>query len=62
MNIEQYKQELNRHDWWYDYSDDHKAWKRGQANWERLRELSKESPEHYAALRAKVKEIFDVNV
>ena len=60
MNLEQYKQELNNHDWWFDYSDDHKTWKRGSENWKRLQEIGKESPEHYAILKAKIREVFDV--
>ncbi len=60
MNLEQYKKELDNHDWWYDYSDDHKTWKRGSENWKRLQEIGNESPEHYATLKAKIKEVFGV--
>ena len=32
---------LNKHDWYYDYSDDHRVWTRGHDNWKlicRIRE------------------------
>jgi len=29
MNIEQFFNEASRHDWFYDYSDDHRVWTAG---------------------------------
>lgn len=36
MNIEQFFNECLRHDWFYDYSDDHSVWTRGFENKKRL--------------------------
>lgn len=32
--VEQLKDMLARHDWWYAYSDDHKVWKAGKQEWQ----------------------------
>ena len=32
-------EQLRNHDWYYSYSDDHRVWKRGQANAKRLQAL-----------------------
>ena len=37
---------LKRHDWYYDYSDDHRVWKEGRENYDRLHTISRESTEH----------------
>ena len=38
MQLEAFYNELVRFDWWYDYSDDHGVWSRGN---EREKELSR---------------------
>ena len=35
-NISEYFRELQRHDWYYEYSDDHSVWKRGSDERTRL--------------------------
>lgn len=37
MTLEQYKAALAAHDWWYAFSDDYGAYKRGQEEREALR-------------------------
>ena len=36
-SLSEYWNQLNGHDWFYDYSDDHGVWKRGSENESRLR-------------------------
>lgn len=31
MNLEEFEALLRDHDWYYDYSDDHRVWQRGKA-------------------------------
>lgn len=31
MNLDEYKNALRHHDWFYAYSDDHSVWKKGSA-------------------------------
>lgn len=38
MNMTEYLAALQRHDWFYAYSDDHSVWKRGAAEATKLRE------------------------
>jgi hypothetical protein len=40
MNIEQFFNEASRHDWFYDYSDDHRVWTAGSDNQKRLYNLA----------------------
>jgi len=37
---------LANHDWYFEYSDDHKVWSRGRASRDRIFQVSKETPEH----------------
>lgn len=39
---------LEKHDWWYHMSDDHRHYKAGEADSEELRAASEESPENKA--------------
>lgn len=41
MSIDRYRQLLRSHDWSYDYSDDHRVWKRGQTQRDELESLAK---------------------
>jgi len=43
MQIEEFFMKLRRHDWFYEYSDDHSVWQRGQAASYELRQLAKEN-------------------
>jgi len=36
MNIEEFKQKLKRHDWYFNYSDDHRYYSAGRASWDEL--------------------------
>ena len=40
--IEKLRQMLLNHDWTYNYSDDHRAWKKGQEERDAIIKLSKE--------------------
>jgi hypothetical protein len=40
MNIEQFFIEASSHDWFYDYSDDHRVWTNGHENKQRLYSLA----------------------
>lgn len=42
MTPTEFYDQLKRHDWYYAMSDDHRAYKRGVADYERLRNLAKE--------------------
>jgi hypothetical protein len=57
-NLDEYKQMLASHDWFYHYSDDHSVWKQGQANISRLRAIAKESPEHELAYKEACDNVF----
>lgn len=48
MTLEEYYRELEYHDWYYHYTDDHSVWLRGQANAERIDRIAEQSPEHRA--------------
>lgn len=32
MNLEQFEEMLQWHDWYYEYSDDHRMWRKGNAS------------------------------
>lgn len=38
MSLDEYKNALSRHDWFYAYSDDHSVWQRGSQQAKELRE------------------------
>ena len=46
VSLTEYWDMLNCHDWYYDFSDDHRVWRAGQENMQKLRLLSQQSPEH----------------
>lgn len=46
MTLKEFYQELEKHDWYYDMSDDHGVWERGTANKRRLEGIAEESEEH----------------
>ena len=54
IDLELYKKRLENHDWYYQYSDDHSAWRAGSHSHKILWEQAKQSPEHlklYQAMR-----------
>lgn len=42
MTLQEFYDELNSHDWYYMYSDDHRVWSAGERDRKRLQELSKQ--------------------
>jgi predicted secreted protein len=36
MNTEEFKSLLSSHDWYYMYSDDHRAWSKGAREWDAI--------------------------
>ena len=41
-----------RHDWFYDYSDDHSVWRRGNDMQKIIREVSREMPDYEPIYKA----------
>lgn len=37
MNLDEYTQALQKHDWYFEYSDDHNVWKKGNEAAKKLR-------------------------
>jgi hypothetical protein len=46
MTLQDYYEELDKHDWYYQYSDDSRVYNKGQQNADRLKRISEESPKH----------------
>lgn len=46
MPLSEFYDQLERHDWYYHFSDDHGVWMAGEADSRRLSELAKHSPDH----------------
>lgn len=46
MNLQEYWDLLNSHDWYYNYSDDQRVWSLGNKNDRKLRGIADSSPEH----------------
>jgi hypothetical protein len=40
--LQQFETDLKRHDWYFDYSDDHGVWVRGMSSVDRLRRIHAE--------------------
>jgi len=45
--MEDYKEKLLSHDWFYDYSDDHRVWTAGKNSFAQLKEMQKIYDPHY---------------
>lgn len=43
--IEQLKQALSQHDWYFDRTDDHTVWRQGMVNWDTIQRLMQQC--HY---------------
>jgi hypothetical protein len=43
MNIEEFKKHLSKHDWYYQYSDDHRWWSSGNASWKIINDVLKDN-------------------
>ena len=48
MTLEQYKKELMQHDWYYQFSDDHRIWQRGESTLAELRYIAKQNGAEFA--------------
>jgi hypothetical protein len=46
MNLAEFYNELERHDWFYQFSDDHGVWCAGERDCNRLKAIAETSPEH----------------
>lgn len=46
MEIQEYFEKLESHDWHYEFSDDHNVWKKGHEEHRRLTEVSGQSDIH----------------
>jgi hypothetical protein len=44
MTIEQFEEEVNRHDLTHDYSDDHSVWSRGAAHYDKIHKAAQSLP------------------
>jgi len=46
MTVEEFKIELEKHDWWYEMTEDPYVYAEGSANYRKLIKISKLSNEH----------------
>ena len=58
MNREDYIKLLYSHDWTYQYSDDHRYYKKGRAEEKRLKDLAQVNEEFEKLYKEKRKEVF----
>ena len=57
--IEEYERMLRKHDWHYDYSDDHSVWQRGRDSESKLILLAREHPILNVVLQGWQKTVFN---
>lgn len=48
--LREFYDELEKHDWYYSYSDDHRVWKKGEAAWKALVAKGNQSEAHQELL------------
>lgn len=58
MTLGEYWDLLSKHDWTYEYSDDHRVWKRGRANEKVLVAAASESTAHALMFDLCIKSVF----
>jgi hypothetical protein len=46
VTLQEFYDRLERHDWYYEFSDDFNVWKRGDEEGDKLRRISYLSPAH----------------
>lgn len=51
MTLKEFYKELESHDWFYAFSDDHRYWSSGVQNYKRLEKIAEESPAHQKLLK-----------
>lgn len=44
MTLEEFEQEVNRHDLTHSYSDDHNVWRRGSDHYDKIRKAAENLP------------------
>lgn len=49
MKLEEYKQKLKTHNWYYEWSDDIEVWRYGAQAQRELVRIAKQSPDHNEA-------------
>jgi len=59
MNLQEFDTLLARHDWYYNYSDDHRVWHRGEASVQQINSARKLSESHETLYLAYVNSIFE---
>jgi len=47
-NEEEYRKTLKAHDWYYNFSDDHRVWQRGLESYKKLTILRKENDPNFS--------------
>ena len=52
VSLKKYWEMLDAHDWYYGYSDDHRAWQKGQKNSKIISTLANQSKEHKELFKA----------
>lgn len=57
MNATEFRKLLSTHDWYYNYSDDHSVWRKGQAEWQAIASAMKDSEELKAVYTQYLEEI-----
>jgi len=58
MKLKEYKERLNKHDWYYMMSEDPRWYDSGHAEENELRQLAETKPSFKKAFDAKYKELF----
>lgn len=58
MNIKRYKQELDKHDWYYDKSDDIRRYDSGKASEDNLKKLAEGKKTYILAYQRKYRKMF----
>lgn len=48
MTRQEFFDKVNRHDWFYEYSDDHRVWREGSNSFDTIRNAMKENAEFRA--------------
>ena len=49
---------LSSHDWYYQYSDDHRVWRNGQDQYDKITTIATESLDHHLLFEGFAKYIF----
>ena len=42
MTVEEFRSLVEKHDWYYTYSDDHRYWRKGQDSWNEIQKALEE--------------------